>query len=78
VLQGEKNVIDAIEKRDQELRSSLVQPTMAERDRRTLLGIIRRQNEAMREALTYLKNEEPPTTHTAAAIESLTYTLEQG
>ena len=71
------NDIESIEKRDQALRSSLERPTMAERDRRTLLAVIRRQQEAMREALTYLKAEGDAGI-VDAAVEALSYALEQG
>lgn len=69
--------LETIEKRDQALRSSLSQPSMAERDRRTLLAVARRQQESMREALTYLKSEEDVGASVDAAAEALSYALEQ-
>jgi hypothetical protein len=71
--------VDIIEKRDHDLRGNLAVPTMAERDRRALIATVRRLEEAMREALSYLKNgEDEPSGEVLAAIEALAYALEQG
>ena len=79
-MQGTSPVSDvlAIEKRDQELRHSLVPPTEAERDRRALLGTVARLKEAMREATSDLTgpDAEPPVP-VARALEALRYALEQ-
>lgn len=70
--------IAAMTRRDEELRSSLVPPTRAERDRRELLAVLGRTKEAMREALIYLRSDESEDTQRiATAQEALKYGLEQ-
>ena len=69
--------IGAIEKRDQELRHSLTSPTEAERDRRELLGVTKKHEEAMREAVTHLRDDETHPVDILSAIAALRYSLEQ-